>query len=175
MTTKLFSRWKRLSFNYFENLANMTANLSKLSNFKIWSFYCIWLSAPGKSCTKNMTQLYAILWVNLVYDLVYCIRLSAYTNVRLYECPLIRMSAYTNVCLYECLLIGMSAYSNVRLYECLLIRMSTYMNDRLYKCLLIWISAYKYVHLYEWPLIQMYAYTKVRLYECLFIQLSTSP
>jgi hypothetical protein len=36
-----------------------------------------------------------------VYEIVYCIRSSSssnkYTNVRLYECPLIRMSAYTNV------------------------------------------------------------------------------
>ncbi len=60
---------------------------------------------------------------------VHSIRMSAYTNVLLYECPLIRMSAYTNVrlyeCpLYECPLIRMSAYTNVRLYECPLIRMS---------------------------------------------------
>ncbi len=32
-----------------------------------------------------------------VYELVYCIRTSAYTNLRLYEPPLIRMSAYTSV------------------------------------------------------------------------------
>ncbi len=35
--------------------------------------------------------------------------MSAYMNVRLYECPLIQMSAFVNVSLYECPLIQMSA------------------------------------------------------------------
>ncbi len=145
----------------------------------------------GKSYTGKMSQCYAILWVNSGFEFVYCIRMSAYTNVRLYEClliqmsaytnvrlyecPLIRMSAYMNVRLYECLLIWMSAYMNVRLHECLLIRMSAYTNVHLYECLLIWMSPYTNFRLYQYPLIWMSAYTNVHLYKCPLIKMSASP